>query len=42
MCDVTQSIIKDGEDREIEKPTESRCLEIKNGVRWKRRAVQIY
>lgn len=41
-CHVTQSITgKDGEDREIEKPTESRCSEIKNGVWWKRWAVQI-
>ncbi len=40
-CSVTQSITKkDSEDREIEKPTESRCLEIKNGVWWKRWAVQ--
>lgn len=40
-CYVTQCIIKkDGEDREIEKPIESRCLERKKGVWWKRWAVK--
>lgn len=39
---VTQCLIKeDGEDREIEKPTESRCLERKKCVWWKRWAAQI-
>lgn len=41
-CYIAQCIIKkDRQDREIEKPTESRCLERKNGVWWKRRAAQI-